>query len=357
MTLVAATSNHGHPIILGDLLLSSSKKSDSFQLPTFLREVERFVPDNSSYFPVSLMQKIYVIKDNLAIGLAGEVRGMTKFLELIRHHFSDQCVTHEAVTEFLDMRQIREIEEIAFLILLEYKVGGESKFIFHYDGSWKSENNKLFENILAIGSGSTDFLKQADEYRNEMRKWGISSSYDKALSQNFILINNLLGIESLTLATIQKYWGAGFEVISFSEGKFSKYSNLTYMVWKGHYDENGDLNLIPLIVLKYAYYKDLLLIISIEGHKMDAVVVPELDMDISTVDLKQIPFPSLNSQHISSSFFITDRAGMNRTISIFLEERIGFEQFFVEKNATGNVEIRISEQLYQKIVWQINGQE
>lgn len=86
----------------------------------------------------------------------------------------------------------------------------------------------------------------------------IISNYDEfdinyIMQVNIILIVKLLAKERLTLSTIKKHWGAGFELVYFSNGKFQKLDNVSYILNYGLFDRNGNIPEVPVpsIVMNY----------------------------------------------------------------------------------------------------------
>jgi hypothetical protein len=79
MTVIASTSNYGYPIIIGDLLISA-EAAQSIDLPTTSADIDMFVNKKRKFKPVTLLRKIYVIKPNLVVALAGSVFQMKFFL-------------------------------------------------------------------------------------------------------------------------------------------------------------------------------------------------------------------------------------------------------------------------------------
>ena len=294
-----------------------------------------------------------MIKDNLAIALAGLVTNMIEFLRLIRNEYLNKEVTKANLTEFLNKLEVKNLDGIAYLTLLESKLEGESKFLVEGYGSWDKRENNVFESIWAIGSGSSDFLEEADRYKYELEGFGATNNYNKALSQNFMLINNLMGRETLTLSTIQKFWGAGYEIIVFEDGKFKKFKELTFIAWNGSYDENKKLNFTPFIILKYSYYKDILTILSTNGQTIEAFGVLEIGKKKEDINTLEIPIPAFDSEHICNCFFIKLDDGRVTTPSLFINKKDGLGKIFLRMTNKGQLEIGVSSKLCEFLDGQI----
>jgi len=80
MTLIATTKNFGHPFLVGDILLTSEDEKISINLPTNTIDINKYMefPNGA---PVGFCQKIYIIKKNVCVALAGRLNEMTLFLE------------------------------------------------------------------------------------------------------------------------------------------------------------------------------------------------------------------------------------------------------------------------------------
>jgi hypothetical protein len=105
MTLIACTSNFGFPILIGDLLMSSTSNGNDITLPTYPEGFIELFPSDSIRKPIYLRQKSFIISDNLAIALAGREDKIASFLNSIRSWFWDKEITQDGLSEFCEIFQ------------------------------------------------------------------------------------------------------------------------------------------------------------------------------------------------------------------------------------------------------------
>ena len=70
MTMVAIQENKKFPIIVGDLLTSSSENDKKLELPLFDKYYQ--IESKGKLYPFKLTSKIYVINNHMAVTIAGD---------------------------------------------------------------------------------------------------------------------------------------------------------------------------------------------------------------------------------------------------------------------------------------------
>ena len=121
MTLIAATSNFGCPVLIGDILVSSENLKANISLPTYLDGADKILPADQKFFPSDLRRKIYVITDNLAIALAGSLFEMKQYLEDVRSYFKYMPSTEENFKKFVNEYDINSYENISVILMVVIK--------------------------------------------------------------------------------------------------------------------------------------------------------------------------------------------------------------------------------------------
>jgi hypothetical protein len=307
MSLIAYTSNHGFPFIVGDLLISSNQNS-SFVPPTSADNVNSLISFAGDFSPNRLSQKIYILKNNLCVALAGDVEKMKEFLRELKI----RCSYYEEMKKEHIQKLIAdygEVSDVEILIVLVSRTGKKTRYIdrFFY-GNWNGIQNKSFEKAFATGSGSEDFLKEI-KYSNKVNgklddnKLNVNNPY-YALSSTLCLIVKFLGIERYSLNTIKKYWGAGFEAIYYDGDTFRKLDDITYIVWYGRFDEFDELDLGPALVLNNQYIGDVLTIKSFQPDGTSFFEVMPIDDCEVTNPKKLTSIADFRSNRIANSYVI-----------------------------------------------------
>jgi diadenosine tetraphosphate (Ap4A) HIT family hydrolase len=263
MTMIACTLNKAMPVLIGDLLISSSQKPPAFELPVLTDDVVQYLSSEASDHPIRLDQKIYVLKENVCIAFAGDVADIKKFLIDITIY----CKAKEEITT-LDMQQFLQQhvgsdtwKEISFVILVAERLRDEIGIGKFLHGQWLKADTELYGEVWATGSGAEDFLIEASV------KMDFSGNYEPddaehVIQANLIMICRLLAQERKTLNSVKNHWGAGFEMIYYDGRQFKKVDEITYVINYGKYTDAGGIRQVPIpaIILHYKYFGELLVI-------------------------------------------------------------------------------------------------
>lgn len=256
MTLIAVTSNFGYPIMLGDILTTAENPDQDQPIPTFQKSVNQRLPPEQKFLPFRLSRKIYVVTDQLAVGLAGSTYEMKEFLGELKNRFRYLDVTGPNILKFLQEFDKQVYPNISAVLLHANHLPQGIAIDYYYFGVWHVQETEAFGKVLACGSGSPTFLREAGQ------KWtmpvnSLANSLTWAISRNYGLLGNILGQERLSLSTIKKYWGAGFEMIYFDGERFHTMEDITIVLWQGRLDiVTGKFAVAPLTFLNYRYSSD-----------------------------------------------------------------------------------------------------
>lgn len=267
MTLIASTFSQEMPFIIGDLLFSSKEGKPNFITPTQLPAPERTQGYNPEYLPYELWQKIYILRDNLALSMAGDYYEMKVFLRELKLRIAAYDVlTKEIIENFLiDFDLKKNFSESVMMILLMTDVNEETRYVNRFtSGKWDQQDDEHFGRIWASGSGAESFLLQfsapvtftADSPRG---------SASHAVTANMGLLAKWLAIEKSSGITLRDHWGAGFEMIFFDGVRFAKFQEIAFVIFEGRSDENGYTNAaFPTVVIYLYYENDILFITSLK---------------------------------------------------------------------------------------------
>ncbi len=276
MTMIAFTLNYNIPFVVGDILFTSENSTEDIQLPTQASDLRERLAEGKA-FPVALLQKIYIMKPNLCVALAGKGTAMQSFLEELRircKYYGDWEINKDILITFLnDLNLKNTFENSAFcFMLLEGQSGSFQDIeIGHPPEAWKIMENDLFEKVYVCGSGDEPYLRRM-QIETKHKSSHQKGDFFYAVQNNITLFARLLAEEKSTSHTIKDRWGAGFETIYFNTESFAKFDNLTYIIFQGEYiNDLGDIGeLYPVLIMHYKYYGDTLLISSIDITGGDA---------------------------------------------------------------------------------------
>jgi len=345
MTLIAGILNKHTPVLIGDLLITSNFKPDEdVFIPTVLNGKIDFDGNN---YPVELRQKIYVISDNLIVGLAGDVQQMTRLLIKIKTEFLNQIVDDTVLSFFLKNIDTGEFDKIAYLIIAAFKNKELYDFKKYEYGIWKKSVDTLNGEIYAIGSGASRFIEEANRFIGIDKMQSPSLAWDSlALPQS--TITNMLALESFNQRSIQKLWGAGFEIIYF-EGKFKKMDNNAHIIWYGTFNEKLEINFHPILINKYKYHNGNLGILSSNGNNFNGIAIQGIDCNIQKGETINFPDLEWKSLTISNSFFAVMPNKKFATLNIFLHSKDELSDVILDLDEDGHLLISIKPELEERV--------
>lgn len=344
MTLISITHNYNRPIIIGDILTTSLEKGKEVEIPSFLSSVEGLLPKNQDYFPYQLRQKIYIIKDRLAIALAGNVYQMTLFLIDLKDYFEYYEVTEENYRKFISEYDLSSINECAILICIIEN--DKLKFNQYHYGNWLTFKHEMFETVMACGSGASNFIKLIKSSKN------YSGKQYNPVAINLSILSNLLTDERFTLNSILNAWGAGFEMIECSKGIFKKVDDLTFVIWKGKVNEKlDDIEGDPILILHYKYVNDVLIIRSYSKGEIKGYGVLPLYMKKEEINENDYPNNvDFVSTKVISTYVLEDLKGNVYFPTFYTEPNDGIETIKVNVESNGSIEILMRQDKIQDMI-------
>ena len=215
MTLIAARFKNGLPLLFGDILVTSQRKTSEhpLELPLHGKTYESMTGDYAPY-PVLLRQKILLINDHLAVGVTGSEQHINDFLRELTYGFSKDR-SKEDLEHFLSKFKSLPSSSLGYIIIMTIpKLGVFAKATDHrrsQDGahSW------------VAGSGAESY-KYEDEILNKDFQNTVAIGSTAVLAETIQLLISLLCREFISLTSISKSWGAGFEIVVANGGKLEK---------------------------------------------------------------------------------------------------------------------------------------
>jgi hypothetical protein len=293
MTLIAATSNFGHPILMGDILMTSAADvvESVPELPTHLSSVNHRLPPSQKFLPSGLRRKIYVVTDQLAVGLAGSEYQMKAYLDELRNYFKYKPVTEVDVEAFWGEFGQQDFPGCSAILVYAIKTSEGTLITQRYFGNWRHLTSPLYGEVFACGSGSLSFLERTSEQWNVPFS-SVSRQLFQAIALNYSLISTILGNEQMNLETIKQHWGASFEMIYYDGERFQTMDDITLVFFKGTLDiQSGVYQIHPFLFCNYQYSKDgnILVINSGTFDKHKAYGVLPLYLESEQVDVSTLP--------------------------------------------------------------------
>ncbi len=293
MTLIAYTLNSADsfPVLVGDILVTSTGGETTNPIPTHKSGTSKFLSMHQKFKPYSLAQKIYVIRENVAIALAGIVDEVKKFLEDFRIYCNSfEVITIQDVAFFLEGYDVIDALPNSTYLISVTNIGSmdwinSEVFVYPDDGTWDLFETGQFGQAFVSGSGKEKF---GDLLKNLPPPIEIEElpPVIQAIHKNLSNFARFLALErSHAWHTISELWGAGFEMIFWTGSHFKKLNDFAFIIYVGEYDANCDIgNPLPNLILYNKYVGDDLIITSIDIEKCEQIIDGESNTIISKTD-------------------------------------------------------------------------
>lgn len=301
MTMIAATKNYNFPIIIGDLLISKKNGEKRFISPTSPFELNDHFDRNLLYKPDELFQKIYIVKENVAVALAGSLFEMVDFLSRLKQFCRcNEKITIDKIGEFISNYDlVNDYKESAYFISVidnENETIATVKNYIYPESKWRFNVTEIFDGTFSIGTGADSFMNSINE-NQKLSTCFIKGSPEYAISNNYSLLAKLLVLEQLSLIPINENWGCGFETIFYNGKSFQKFENFAFLLFRCEVKNGASIHdLFPTKIMYYFYKDDVLYVssvslfesitksdddyISYNSNKnfLDLFVVPSIDL-------------------------------------------------------------------------------
>jgi hypothetical protein len=119
MTMLSYTSNYNFPVLVGDILITSSLNGNNLSIPSHLDGLKNLLQESKqSGTPSDLRQKIYIINDRLCVALGGRLDQMYSFLNALTTYFKDTLISDSELDVFLKNYPDDKLDHLAALTLL-----------------------------------------------------------------------------------------------------------------------------------------------------------------------------------------------------------------------------------------------
>ena len=181
-----------------------------------------------------MRRKVFIVNDHMAVGAAGIVKCISKFIEDITHEFHNKSkFTYADIRNFLDIYRSSNLggqvlEQVDAIILAEAT---------DWQGSLTSgqtSRNNIISNhygkVIAIGTGSSNIISQVQGIDNQY-KIGFSQPPDgkdefpefKTLAGNLMLFAYIYWKEFISPDNLFEAWGGAYDLIYQDTEKVFQY--------------------------------------------------------------------------------------------------------------------------------------
>jgi hypothetical protein len=312
VTVIAAFTAQGCPVLFGDLLISGpGETARRVTVPT-VGDVQN-IHDGWGWSVRALEQKVVLISDRCVLAWAGsEIRAREAVADL-RSMASTTLLTTQTVDAFLEGHPAVRKYGTSFI--------GWIKEEERFGRFW--HNAELFDSasfghMYLQGTGK-DAIKEIDHLWQEDRLavTGEVPPVARAAATGLSMAAMLLRSEfhsGYDAPTLRSMFGGGYEVATFFDGRFQEIGDMTFIVWETHVTSDRVLISAPQFILKQKYLGDNLLLrsarIAVEAGGQLRVIDQQRhaispmyssDTEVSEQDLRDI---ALDSRLLCHSFMV-----------------------------------------------------
>lgn len=268
MTLIASYVLHGHPVIIGDLLLTRgvSDIESTTQIPS-VRDINKELHRKREVSVVGLRQKVNLIGGNFCVAWAGSYIHARSIIQHFYDSTGGRDISEDHYNDILNSVPLEDLRNVEMLT-------------YHYDAererfSRRNLNLPHFElgkavDIQVGGSGTSEFIQQFEQVQS-LEPVGEANALAKAVAQTQVLCNSFWGLETLHGGGVGDGWGGGFETVYFNNGRFQKLSNILYLYWEAQQLEDGDIDLCFRPRLMKTDYQDKNLLIRLSDSDEEEI--------------------------------------------------------------------------------------
>jgi len=302
---------------MADILLSSYESEGNIATPSFINGTGKILDNVQGSKPTDrLIQKLYIINHQLCVAVGGRLDQMFSFVRALKIYFEEKIPTETELRDFLDNYDETKKNNLIALVLHAENGGNRVKFTSCHIGEWKSLEHDLFEEAFACGSGRDDYLKELEfAFNNVIVKSDLSEPNDaflSAISNSLLVFARFLGLESVTAQTLLKKWGAGFEIVSYVNGRFMKLDEITLVTMIGEKYFDKPLSTRPLNCLKFIYFDEALIIRGYAYGKEKIFCAVPIDQ-VEKYKSFNINIPDFNSNTTLLSYVIKSENNLHET--------------------------------------------
>lgn len=225
MTLVAAASFAGVPLLLGDVLISAEGK------PVRPSLTGRVPSEAGTHAIVGARRKLIRITPRLVVGWAGTMIAAKVVVKDLSAACQAMEPSREWLTGYLESYPPDDLGRLE-CELVGWLVDAAGPVSFH----WNSEARRLTLDAspAVCGSGASDFL--AKFAGQEIMLVRPADPLEAAIQQGLAIAGHILGIEFYTGANLCLFYGDAIEVIYFNGTTFEQLDDVTFIFFQPDLD-------------------------------------------------------------------------------------------------------------------------
>ena len=327
---------------MGDILVTHRENIQfDYITPSFINGTKNIF-NQIERKPHSFKQKLYIVNDQLCIGLGGNLNQMYSFLQACRAYFSHTVPSKLEFIDFIDhYPKEKRNRLIGFAILATPDDSTEwVHFFVSKLGGCETLPHKYYQSILACGSGATEYLHQMSNSLTDIQELGAGGELQFALQQNLMGISRILTLELINGKTLKEAWGVGFEMVYFASKSFRKVNNITFVFVLSTYNSiSGKVEGDKIInAVKYYYHNDFQVIRSFKEDKELGFIISTIDHEPNDYEKLEFPWLDYDSQFNVVSFIVRLPNGKYYiSHSVVIKTQLGLKNSNIVYDGNGSV--------------------
>src|SRR5437763_755641 len=322
-----------HPLLIGDVLISSPEAAIPLSVPS-IGDIERVFPKGSGFVPSALCQKVVVLP-NLALVWAGTGFAARAIISELCDLNSKAAFNLSTLNQFLSKvdRSLSEQVQIAGFVL---EAAGPREFGMNS----KEVQIARFGQVGIIGSGTDHAVKYLRGCggceTTGLPRRQFPSIF--AAATGLSIAGAFLSDELCTGFSLSNYFGGGYEVAVLNGNRFLKLRDATFLYWLVEADVKNSIALSLHQIAKYTYAEEFLVIrtadIVREGSGYRLIQKRRINV-MSTINKRVTQFPKDNPiPAFDSEWSCNYLIAMQYAREVFC--------YFCRINTTSDAPIRIS---------------
>lgn len=257
MTVIASFSVRQHPVMVGDLLLSSTSPNPNtglLRIPS-IGQVNQ-VRYKESYVIAGLKQKLAVIHPDLAMAWAGSLDKARYVSNKLKQLTSEKEISLDHILNYLhEVENDETLKDLGLILLVSDKQASVVHSLFIRG---KGYDTTFYGRVCVAGTGRQDIISLLRTLEHsELSSQTDINPVDLALCFAGSVAANILTWDMTTNYSLAQYYGGGSEIITLSSGKFIKVDKLAYVFWIAYIINPEQVKLLdPLRIIYYSYRQD-----------------------------------------------------------------------------------------------------
>ncbi len=224
MTIIAGLSFSGYPVIISDLLITTSNINQETRgvIPTLTESESHNVDSKFSIY--GMIKKIEIINENFVISWAGDVLKAIAIIGVLKKKFEKSIPSDEEI-----LQEIAFSKNVSFIWCV---IRDEWPKLSSYNTKIKKDGIKPFDELIYSGTGSEAIEEAIDIFKNKNSVESIEDIVVDSVCSCLFLFSHLMNHELIykkNSNTLKDHFGGGYDVVCFYDGKFQRINDITYL--------------------------------------------------------------------------------------------------------------------------------